>query len=416
MRPLDLPVLAAFVALSACTTINTIRAVPLTQGVMRTFTVAPSAAIDAARSALAQQKLEITSDATQGDSQVIIGESSARAVVMRGQYVRVVVTPNSQGAVVRVVIKDKDTGGMISELKEKDVLEEIARTIAAQPAVATAAPAPSAAAPAQTQAASGGDWVHAAPQPAAHALIIGIEGYRDLPPPTGAEGDAKAFEKLARDTLGLTTEHVRVALGNRATKTDLQGHLEWLTKSASAGGRLYLFFSGHGSPEPASGTPYLLPYDANPKDLAGSALRLSTVLEALEKSKAKEVLVFVDSCFSGAGGRSVLAPGTRPLVRVRDEAPGARVALFAASAADETSGPAPKEARGAFTKYLTEGLGTGQADVNGDGQVTMQELAAWVSPRVTRAAKEDGRTQTPHLKVGTSMSSADHVVVSWGYR
>ena len=112
----------------------------------------------------------------------------------------------------------------------------------------------------------------------------------------------------------------------------------------------------------------------------------------------------------------MLAPGTRPLVRVRDEAPGARVALFAASAADETSGPAPKEARGAFTKYLTEGLGTGQADVNGDGQVTMQELAAWVSPRVTRAAKEDGRTQTPHLKVGTSMSSADHVVVSWGYR
>lgn len=414
MRSLSLLAPVAIVALAACTNIQTVKSVPLSQGVMQTFTVAPSAAIDAARSALAAHKLEITFDEKQGDAQVIIGESSARAVVMRGQYVRVVVAPSGQGSVVRVLIKDKDTGGMISELKEKDVLEEIVKTVGQQPAVA-AAPAAGTTAPAAAPAAADG-WVSAAPQPAAFALIIGIESYRDLPPPTGAESDAKAFEQLARKTLGLTDDHIRVAIGNRATRTDLQGHLDWLTKSASAGGRVYLFFSGHGSPEPASGTPYLLPYDANPKDLAGSAIRLSSVIEALGKSKAKDALVFVDSCFSGAGGRSVLAPGTRPLVRVREESPQPRVALFAASAPDETSGPAPKEARGAFTKYLTEALGTGQADGNGDGQITMQELASWVSPRVTRAAREDGRMQTPHLTVGTSMQSADQVVVSWGYR
>jgi len=416
MRSHGIPALAALVALAACTNLNTIKSVPLTQGVMQTFAVAPSAAMDAARSALAAHKLEISVEEKQGEAQVIIGESSARAVVMRGQYVRVVVTPSGQGSVVRVVIKDKDTGGMISELKEKDILAEISKTVGQQPAVASAAQPASSTAAAASVSSAGDGWVSAAPQAGAYALIVGIESYRDLPPPTGAESDAKAFEQLARKTMGLTDDHIRVAMGNRATKTDLQGHLEWLTKSASAGGRIYLYFSGHGSPEPASGTPYLLPYDANPKDLAGSAIRLSSVIEALDKSKAKDVLVFVDSCFSGAGGRSVLAPGTRPLVRVREEPAQPRVAVFAASAADEVSGPAPKEAKGAFTKYLTEALGTGQADGNGDGQITMQELASWVSPRVTRAAKEDGRAQTPHLKVGASMQGAEQVIVSWGYR
>lgn len=74
MRSFAIPALSAFVALASCTSIQTIKAVPLSQGVMQTFTVAPSAAIDAARSALAVHKLEVSVDEKQGEAQVLIGE------------------------------------------------------------------------------------------------------------------------------------------------------------------------------------------------------------------------------------------------------------------------------------------------------------------------------------------------------
>ena len=47
-----------------------------------------------------------------------------------------------------------------------------------------------------------------------------------------------------------------------------------------------------------------------------------------------------DPAFIGAGGRSVLAPGTRPLVRVEDVKPQTRVAMLSASSGAEISGPA----------------------------------------------------------------------------
>ena len=44
---------------------------------------------------------------------------------------------------------------------------------------------------------------------------------------------------------------------------------------------------------------------------------LAQVLKQLSETPAKQVLALVDTCFSGAGGRSVLPAGARPLVRGR---------------------------------------------------------------------------------------------------
>ena len=116
----------------------------------------------------------------------------------------------------------------------------------------------------------------------------------------------------------------------------------------------------------SAGTPYLLPYDGDPRWLDRTALPLANVLRSLGESKAKDVLAIVDSCFSGAGGRSVLPPGARPLARVKEAPVGARVALFSASSGAEISGPASGAPMGLFTKYVNEALGRAQADIDGD--------------------------------------------------
>ena len=52
--------------------------------------------------------------------------------------------------------------------------------------------------------------------------------------------------------------------------------------------------------------------------------------------------------------------------------------------------------------------------MNGDGQVSLQELSDWVGPRVTRDAQKDNRNQTPSLAIGSALGGASTFIVEWG--
>ncbi len=274
------------------------------------------------------------------------------------------------------------------------LLAEATRRIAAQRSAAGGMP-PSAAAPVPPAAAT--KFLAAQPQPAAYALIVGIERYRDAPAAIGARRDAERFAELAKTTLGVRPDNLRVVIDDRATHGDIKKSLDWLKANVPSNGRIYFFYSGHGAPDAAQGTPYLLPYDGDAKFVDQTAMPLAEVMQTLGASRAKEVLAVVDSCFSGAGGRSVLPEGARPLVKVREAVPVAHVTLFSAASGAEISGPAEGNDGGLFSKYVAEGIGTGAADIDGDGTITLRELADWVGPRVAREAKRANRDQNPGL-------------------
>lgn len=292
-------------------------------------------------------------------------------------------------------------------------LTDAARVAASAPEKPTpllepAAPAPPPAAPPPSPAPS---LASASPQRSAYALVIGIERYRDLPSPGGARADAEAFAAVARQTLGIPDANIHVLLDDRATRGDLMKSFEWLKTNVPPNGRVYFFYSGHGAPDP-KGASFLVPYDGDPKYLATTALAMNDVMAGLSATKAREVVALVDSCFSGSGGRSVLPPGARPLMRVKESAPQAHLALLTSAGADEIAGPAQGGANGVFSKHLIDGLGRGMADLDGDGQITIDELFTYVKPRVTREAKLDHREQTPTLVVGKGVVAKD-VAVAW---
>lgn len=230
------------------------------------------------------------------------------------------------------------------------------------------------------------------------AVIVGIESYQgDLPAASHAVADADAFAAYAERTLGVPSAHIKVLKGQRAGKAAIESAIkEWLPRNVRAkGARVYVFFSGHGAPDPETGEAYLVPWDADPAYLKTRGVSIKGLYGALETLPSREVYVFLDACFSGSGTRSVLAKGTRPLVPVK-ATQAKRLIAFTAAGARETTGAARDQPHGLFTRYLLAGLG-GAADANGDGAVGVSELAAFVQEKVSADARLDNREQTPQL-------------------
>lgn len=252
------------------------------------------------------------------------------------------------------------------------------------------------------------------PQRQSYALIIGVESYRDLPAPTGARQDAERFAELAKTTLGIPNDQIRVLLDDRATRGDILAELRNIEARVQAGSRIYLFFSGHGSPDTSSGSPFLLPYESTPQTLLDTALPLADIVQRLEATNAREVVAFLDTCFSGTGDRSVLPEGIRPLVPIQQPKPSTKTLILSAAQSTETSGTRADEPVGLFTHYLIEALGQAKADLDGDGQISMAELQAYISPRVAREARQLSREQNPSLYFPDKGSSPNDFAIVWG--
>lgn len=224
------------------------------------------------------------------------------------------------------------------------------------------------------------------------AVVMGIDGYSDLPRAPYAERDAAAFAAHAR-AMGVPARNVVLLTGSKAGRAAIEKYVEqWLPRLVVPDSRVYFFFSGHGAPDIKSGQAYLVPWDGDPNFLETTAYPVKRLYQRLRALKAKEVLVAMDTCFSGAGGRSVLASGARPLVTAVD-AGGVEtgVTVLTASASSEISGSLDDKGHGAFTYFLLKGLNGGSKDFTADG------LARYLTPLVQGEARRLNRDQTPQL-------------------
>ncbi len=229
------------------------------------------------------------------------------------------------------------------------------------------------------------------------AVVIGVENYREnLAPASGAQSDADAFAKFAQNTLNVPEANIRVLKNERASRADMSAALnEWLPRNAvKPGGKVYVFFSGHGAPDIEEGSAYLMPYDANPTYVKSGGMQVADLQDRLGKLNKQTVYLFLDACFSGSGERSVLAQGTRPMVPVKEIKTTGGVVTVSASAASETTGAHTQSGHGLFTYHLLNGL-TGAADTNSNSNITVAELKKYLVEAVQTDARRDNREQTP---------------------
>jgi hypothetical protein len=247
--------------------------------------------------------------------------------------------------------------------------------------------------------------------PSAYAIVIGIDTYADGRVVPGARKDAERFVRMARDTLGVPEKQISLAVGERARRADMDALVSWMKLGAPMGSRVYVYFAGLGTSR-QSGPMFLLPYDGNADTMEKSGVRLSKLLFSLSDTKAREVITFIDAGSAGVGARSVAPKGATTPVRARDEEVPPRVVLFLGASHGDATLTTEGGASGLFSRYLFEGLGRGNADLDGDGQVTFAELTGWVKPRVARDAKKANATQGPWFDGGPGATPGSRLVLA----
>lgn len=239
----------------------------------------------------------------------------------------------------------------------------------------------------------------------AFAVVIGIENYRDVPQAEFTVRDAKIMKEYLIRVMGFPEENIVTLLNERATKGDIEGYINaWLKRNVEKDSAVFIYYAGHGAPNPVTGEAFIIPYDGNPAFPEATGIPLKNFYEILAGLQVKDIFVVMDSCFSGGGGRSVMAKGGRPMaISVENPALASKnMVVMTAATGAEISSSYPEKRHGLFTYFFLKGL-QGEADFNGDKTVSLGELYNYLAPQVKKIARDKNMEQTPVLLPGIDL-------------
>lgn len=250
-----------------------------------------------------------------------------------------------------------------------------------------------------------------APNPDAVAVIIGNRSYRDgMPAVSFALNDAVLMRTYAEQAFGIrpgnilyledaTLTNMNVIFGDA---NNPRGRLSDLVKTGRSD--VFVFYSGHGAPDPNSRRAYLMPVDSDASRLDLTAYSLEVLYANLAELGARSVTVVVDACFSGAsGGGDMLIAEASPIgIRINDPSAviGENAVVITASSGQQIASWYPEMRHGLLTYFFLKGI-QGAADATGDGQITAGEMEVWLTDRNDglpyTARRLHSRDQTPQV-------------------
>lgn len=214
-----------------------------------------------------------------------------------------------------------------------------------------------------------------------YALLAAVSNY-------SGEGDnqhtttgAKAF----RDVLKTQTNDVSLLTSRYANASNILDKLKTICQHAQKGDRIIFFFNGHGFPGG------LACYD--------SSLMYSDLVKTLTDTKASEVFVFINACYSGSANQEVQNTDNW----FEGLKPREGHVYMLSSRADELSWSAGWLNKSFFTQALLTGY-RGKADTNHDRAVTVIELFRHIHKDVVRRS---GDVQHPILIAPRSMHDVE---------
>ena len=222
-------------------------------------------------------------------------------------------------------------------------------------------------------------------------IIIANENYQSVAEVPFARNDGETFKQYCIKTLGIPEQNIRHS--SNATLNNIKTYINWLKQVVDAYGedtRVIFYYAGHGIPDEADRTAYLLPIDGYGNDVS-TGYKLDDLYSTLGKLSSKTVTVFLDACFSGSNrDGQMLASARGVAIKAKSSAPVGNMVVFSAAQGNETAYPNNEQMHGMFTYYLLKKI----KETNGD--ITYKELGDYVIDKVCKQSiLVNHKSQTP---------------------
>ena len=227
-----------------------------------------------------------------------------------------------------------------------------------------------------------------------YALIIGNDRYDDakLAQLKTPAADSQALAKtLGDETIGSFDEVTPLI---NQTETQVRRAISTFLANKKPDDLILLYFSGHGVLDDR-GRLYLALKDTQIDLLKATSIPSSFVADEMDSCRSKRQILILDCCHSGAFARGTKGE-QKAITEMTFEGSGfGRVVLTASDSTQyalEGDQVIKQTELSLFTHFLLEGLKTGEADTNNDGQISLDE---WYDYTYARVISETPR-QVPH--------------------
>jgi hypothetical protein len=224
------------------------------------------------------------------------------------------------------------------------------------------------------------------------AVVIGLEGYTYVPQVPHARRDAAAFYDFLVYTRGVPG--AKAQLLTQGSRDHMLAAVRRAATEAGRGGRVWVYFAGHGAGHPDTKERMLLGDDVRTDAIgfASRGLPIAEIEAAITAAGATPLLV-LDTCYAGVGrGGESLTGGTRMLIPDYAVPATRGGAQWTAAGPNELSAPLPDQQHGAFTYFAIgalRGWADGELDGARDGEVTAAEAQAFVARALRRVQQAD---------------------------
>ena len=231
------------------------------------------------------------------------------------------------------------------------------------------------------------------------AIIIANENYSRETQVDYAINDGEVFRDYCQKTLGLPVKNIHYVAN--ATLNDMIGELDWLQQVCTAykgDASVIFYYAGHGLPDEATGSSYLLPIDGNSRILR-TCYSTNELYQLLGQLPAKKVTVLMDACFSGAKrDGNMMASARGVAIKAKNSAPQGKMIVMSAATGDETAYKYDEMKHGLFTYFLLKKL------KDTKGNVSLGDLSKYITDEVGRySIVENGKSQTPTVQVTNAL-------------
>ena len=238
-----------------------------------------------------------------------------------------------------------------------------------------------------------------------YALIFGNEDYASLQPNLNSETnvdfasrDAQFFKEYASKTLSVPNENIFLNINSTAINMHRQiDKIKLLIKSTAGKAEVLVFYAGHGFPDELTKEPYLIPVDVSGSDLK-FAISLKEFYKTLTEFPSKEIIVFIDACFSGGARNQGLIAARGVKIKPTEGLLNGNLVVFSSSSGDQSSLPYKEKHHGMFTYYLLKKLQESK------GNIKLKELSEYLKEQVSVSSIiKNSKEQNPQMLISPEM-------------